>query len=265
MDERLKTRKKIYRQSNIEHEYYRELINSERSFLKRKFLEIEAKKLEKFESVLEHANIILAVNDKNVDYYKIRYPKSESIYLPSFHASEKVNIKNGTGEYVLFHGNLSVSENYEAARWLIENVFTKLSVPVIIAGLKPPSFLKDMCEKYFINLIANPGEVEMNELITNAQVHVLHTEQPTGLKLKLLNVLYKGRFSVVKDYMIFGTRLKGNDSLYVAKEGVEFVQKINECMGKEISGEMLKQREEQVIVFDNRLNAEKLIQITFKD
>ncbi len=35
--------------------------------------------------------------------------------------------KPGKGNYILYHGNLSVSENYNAALWLIENVFSKIT------------------------------------------------------------------------------------------------------------------------------------------
>ena len=47
----------------------------------------------------------------------------------------------------------------------------------------------------------------MNRLITNAQINLLYTEQATGLKLKLLNVLYNGRHCIVNPKMAEGTSL----------------------------------------------------------
>ena len=47
----------------------------------------------------------------------------------------------------------------------------------------------------------------MRKLITDAQIHLLLTRQATGLKLKLLNVLYNGRHVVVNDKMVIGTEL----------------------------------------------------------
>jgi len=45
--------KKIYRHSNIEHEYYRELAKAETSLIKKLFLKVEAFKLKRFEKILK--------------------------------------------------------------------------------------------------------------------------------------------------------------------------------------------------------------------
>ena len=47
----------------------------------------------------------------------------------------------------------------------------------------------------------------MASLIANAQINLLYTEQATGLKLKLLNVLYNGRHCIVNPKMVEGTSL----------------------------------------------------------
>ena len=139
-DERFKDRKKIYRHSNIEHHYYSELSRSEKSFLKKIYLKVEALKLKKFESILNYADLILAVNQKDTSYFKEKYPKVRSVYLPSFHPNDVMSIKQGSSDYILFHGNLSVSENYEAVIWLLKHVFSKIDFKTVIAGLNPPIF-----------------------------------------------------------------------------------------------------------------------------
>jgi hypothetical protein len=124
----------LYRHSNIEHDYYNELAKTEKNGLKKVFLKIEAQKLKWFEPIIKQANLILAVNQKDANYFKEKYPSVETQYLPSFHANGKIDIKTGTGDYILFHGNLSISENYEAALWLIKNVFSKIENRVVIAS-----------------------------------------------------------------------------------------------------------------------------------
>ena len=57
-------------------------------------------------------------------------------------------------------------------------------------------------------LVANPDDEKMFDLIRNAQVNILVTFQATGLKLKLLNTLYNGRFCLVNDAMTKGTSLE---------------------------------------------------------
>ena len=204
-----KNRIKLFRHSNIEHDYFLELAKTETSFFKKKYLQLEAFKLRHFESVISKATYILSVSETDLAYFKKTYPQTTSLYLPSFHSYDAITIKQGKGDYILYHGNLAISENYLAAQWLIENVFSKLSFPVIIAGLNPPHSLIEHINVFpHIQLKQNCTETEMQELIENAQIHCLYTHQTTGLKLKLVNVLFSGRHIIVNSNMLVGTDLE---------------------------------------------------------
>jgi hypothetical protein len=263
-DERLKDRKKIYRHSNIEHEYYNELSKSERNFFKKIYLKIEAFRLKQFEPVLNSADLILAVNQKDSAYFKLKYPSVESLYLPSFHPNASVNIKPGKGDFILFHGNLGVSENYEAAQWLILEVFSKLEINCVIAGLNPPAFLKRLISLHTnIQLIANPDEKQMNALVQHAHIHMLFTAQPTGLKLKLLNVLYNGRFIVCNAFMIAGTGICDNESLFIRETAAQYIDAARMLITKDFSEALIASRRQQVENFDNDANCRKLTDSVF--
>lgn len=263
-DPRFKHRKKIYRHSNIEHDYYRELSRTEKRLIKRMYLVLEAWKLERFEHILEHADLILAVNQKDTAYFKDKYPAVPSVYLPSFHPNAGLSTLPGKGDYILFHGNLSVSENYEAVLWLVKHVFSGTALPVIIAGLDPPEFLRSALKKHAnIQLIASPDETHMTELVQNAHIHVLYTAQPTGLKLKLLNVLFKGRFVICNAHMLSGTGLSGNSGLSVCDMPEQFLRAIKERMAETFSPQLLEDRKSLLSYFDNADNARKFISEVF--
>ena len=265
-DPRFKGRLKIYRHSNIEHDYYNELARSERSLLKKIYLKAEAWKLKRFESILKYADLILAVNQTDTGYFQKNYPEAASYYLPSFHPDAALSARTGKGNFVLFHGNLSVSENYEAAAWLIEHVFSKLPFSCVIAGLNPPAFLEKLvavCPN--IKLIASPPEQEMSRLLSEAQAHVLYTAQPTGLKLKLLNVLFKGRFVICNAHMLAGTGLQQNSGLKICTTAEEFIRQINSCMDREFTEKEIGERGRLTVGFDNTANAEKLVGIVFEN
>lgn len=263
-DARFANRKKIYRHSNIEHEYYKELAKSENDFLKKIFLKLEVFKLKRFENILHNTNLILAVNKKDADYFSQKYPKVKTVYLPSFHQNNAITINEGIGSYCLYNGNLSVSENYEAAIWLIQNVFSKVNLKIIIAGLNPPQFLISEIAKYkHIELISNPFQTQMDELIANAHIHTLYTKQPTGLKLKLLNVLYAGRFVICNANMVSGTDLIANDSLFLCNSSTEFINQINTCFTLSFTNELIKQRSIQLQTFSNLKNTELFIKEVF--
>ncbi|MEN8795002.1 MAG: hypothetical protein ABF294_11220 [Flavobacteriales bacterium] len=207
-DKDLKDRITIYRESNIEHRYYNHLAKSEVYWIKKIYLNIEARKLKKFESTVEKASMNFIVSETDFHYFEMKYGKLSNHFIPSFHEHNEVVILDGLGKFVLYHGNLSVSENYEAAMYLIKNVFSVIKVPFIIAGLNPPEFLIKEVEKHsHISLIANVSQEKMTELLENAQINFLYTNQATGLKLKLLNVLYHGRHCLVNSKMVEGTTL----------------------------------------------------------
>jgi len=264
-DERLKDRFKIYRHSNIEHDYYYHLAQSEKKTFKRVYLKEEARKLKNFENVVEHADLILAVNEDDTSYFKKKYPKVPCEFLPSFHSNDTVSSLSGKGDYILYNGNLSVSENYAAVLWLLENVFNKINSPIIIAGLNPPAFLIEKTKKLkHVQLISNPSEAQMNKLIEEAHIHVLYTEQATGLKLKLVNVLFKGRFVVCNNKMLQGTGIKGNSTLAIGNNPSEMIKAIESLMKMDYNATFMEERKKQVSRFSNQQNAEKLLSLINK-
>ncbi len=260
-DERLKKRIKIYRHSNIEHDYYRHLATAEKSLLKKTYLKREADKLEKFENIISNANYIFSVNEIDANYFVKKYPAVKTLYIPSFHQNNEVQIKKGKGEYILYHGNLSISENYEAVEWLLQNVFSKIKFKVIIAGLNPSNFLKESIKKYSnVSLIQNPGDSEMKQLVENAHIHCLYTAQTTGLKLKLLNVLFGGRFVVCNANMLSGTGFVQNKGLFVSDE---FITQINSCFETDFTETLIEERKKMLERFSNQKNVDEMLKAIY--
>jgi len=259
-DPAFKNRFKIYRHSNIEHHYYEGLAKVEKNFFKRLYLKIEAKKLKRFESVVNNVSLVLAVNEHDAEHYRKIYPKVRTEYLPSFHANEKITIKEGQGNFILFHGNLSVAENVEAAEWLIKHVFSKIKQRVIIAGLNPNSELQKLTESFEnMEIIPNPSEAKMIELIHEAHQHVLYTKQATGLKLKLLNVLFQGRHIICNQEMIKGSGVVINESICIANSPKDMIDQIELTSQMTFTKELISKRESVCQPFNNQINAKKII------
>ena len=59
-----------------------------------------------------------------------------------------------------------------------------------------------------VKMVADPTDEELDELIRGARIHLLLTFQPTGIKLKLLNALTKGRGHIIANHdMLYGHSL----------------------------------------------------------
>ncbi len=259
-DADFKNRIKLFRHSNIEHNYFLELAKAETSLLKKLYLKLEAFKLKRFEKQITNASCILSVSETDLQYFKNTYPQTPTIYLPSFHPYDDVIIKQGKGEYILYHGNLSISENYIAANWLIDNVFSKISYSFIIAGLNPPQHLIDNIKLYpHIKLKQNCTEQEMQTIIEDAHIHCLYTHQTTGLKLKLVNVLFSGRYILANTNMLAGTDLA--KSCQVCDTPATYISSINELMNQSFSIADLEERKKSSLSMSNSTKTKTLIRL----
>ena len=261
LDKRLKDRKIYVRAHNVEHDYYKGLGDTERCGWKRFFYLVEAWKLRRYEPVLKRAAGIFAISQQDMDYFSERY--QNVTLVPGFNAADSVCSETGRGAYVLYHGNLSVRENEDAAKWLIENVFSELDMACVISGLNPSDKLKKLADKYSnVTLVANPEDAEMIDLLRQAQVNILVTNQPTGLKLKLLNALYNGRFCLVNSDMVKGTSLEG--LCVVADEPEQMISEIKRLMEEDFTEEDIEERDAQMRqLYDNESNARKIVDAIF--
>lgn len=205
----LNDRQRFFRECNVEHDYYRSLAKASSSLIRKIYFCADAVKLYFFERKLEKATAIFALSHKDEAHFLECYPNVPTVYLPCFHSHENISALAGKGDYVLYHGNLSLAENDRAAQYVVSHISAQLpEIPFVIAGFRATKKLRSLIQKHSnVTLVDTPSEEQMNDLIMNAQVHLLITFQATGLKLKLLNVLYSGRYVVVNPLMVAGTEL----------------------------------------------------------
>ncbi|MFK7949755.1 MAG: glycosyltransferase [Saprospiraceae bacterium] len=223
----LVNRQKLVRMHNVEWQYYEHLAKKESTLWKRLFFRLESWKLKRFEHTVaaalaavntQHkpkiqnataktAATFITISPNDTKYFKTQYSNIPSVYVPAFHPNEKLTSKVGKGEYALFHGDLSVKDNEEAAFYLIDDVFKNTNFKLIIAGLNPSEQLLAKANKN-IEIQANLSHEAMKYLIQNAHVNILISFHSAGMKLKLLNALFNGRFCVVNHFMVEGTGME---------------------------------------------------------
>lgn len=258
----LKSRTKIVRTHNIEHQYYALLATRTSNLLSKIYFLVEAKLLRRFERKLTEAQALLPISESDTTYFKGVYPQKQVVQAGGFHPFDKVVSKAGLGKYCLYHGNLSHPENIEVALFLIEQVFNDGDVPFIVAGKKPDQSIVDACAKHSnIKLLNDPSGAEMDDLIVNAQLHFMPTFQASGLKLKLLYALFSGRHVLVNETMVQGTGL--SELCVVAGNHPDNLkQKILQLMTVEFSEIDIELRRSVLDVnYNNQKNAAKIMDI----
>ena len=159
----------------------------------------------------------------------------------------------------MYHRNLAVEENENAALFLIEQVFSRLPFRLVVAGLRPTGRLREAAERFpNVELVDSPDYTTMQSLVANAQINLLITFQATGLKLKLLNALYQGRFCIASSQKLQGT---GLESLCIVADSVEVIQSsVNEIFKCNFSTEECDKRKALLSQFySNRKKGERLL------
>lgn len=252
---------KVVRMHNVEWEYYRSLKEQERNYLLKFYFYYESKKLRRFEEELEYADHVLAISRPDADY--LLQSHNKVTYVGAFHAHEKVTTIPGLGDYALYHGNLSVVENHQAALYLIKKIMPQGSFPLVIAGKNPlPALQKIAAQATDVHLVANPSHEQMGKLQQQAQIHLLPTFQATGVKLKLINALYTGRHCVVNSPMISGSVLE--PLCTVADKPSEWVEAIQALQQVAVSAEDIASRQSFLQDhYANRYHAEKILKVIF--
>lgn len=255
----LKKRFKIIRNHNIEHDYFLKLYQKEKHPLKKLYYKIESLLLKKYEHHLQDIQAFLPISTSDLAFFKGLYPNAQFSLTPPFHPYKKVMSATGKGSYCLFHGNLAHIENSEAVFYLLKEVCPKIDVPFVIAGRNPSEEMKQACAALpNCKLVENPDTDEMERLMKEAQIHVMITFQPTGMKTKLLIALFYGRHILANDAMLRSTGLE--NACTIANTSKELCNKIKELMDKPFTEadiasrtEILKER------YNNQVNAQRIL------
>jgi glycosyltransferase involved in cell wall biosynthesis len=257
----LADRRKFVRLHNIEHKYYNDLARYESDIFKKFYFLIESLRLKNYEKVLFNATRILPISIPEHDYFRDKY--RNSAYFGPFHPFLLPEIKTGSGDYILYHGDLSINANAVISEELISNVFSRIDYRCIIAGKNPPERLRALISNHHnISLISNPDNEEIISLISNAQINLLPSLNDNGLKIKLLFALFSGRHCLVNSVM--SGRIWPDELFSISDTWEGMVEMIPALMLSPFTGEMVEKRRRILSEkFNNNTNALELISLIF--
>ncbi len=248
------------RAHNIEHSYYYGLAQSTPRIFKKGLFWMEGYKFSRYEKILKKADAILALSNKEFNYFSHHYPNSV-YYVPVFHGNEVISNPSGKGDYALYHGDLSTEDNIESVKFLI-SVFSDLQHPFYIASAHLPKSLEKMITKYdhihYKKL--GDGQSDLQTLISNAHVNILYSKQATGTKLKVFYALYKGRFCIVNTNIVDDASILSLCEVANTKD--EIIRSVNEAFKKDFEPNL--KRDEILHEYTPMRQAEKLVSVLTK-
>jgi hypothetical protein len=247
----------VLRMHNDEAVYYGQLGRAEKNVFRKMYFFTESWLLRFYQKKILRSIPQACLSRTDLHSLSRKYGANNLHYIPAFIPWQTVNNLEGKGSYCLYHGNMSVAENEQAAVWLIRNVFSILKLPLIIAGKNMPGRIRKEAQGYSnIQLAENPTDGEMGELIRQAQINVLPSFNSTGLKLKILHALFEGRYCLTNNAGIAGTDYAA--ALHTANTPEQFRKAITGLMDLPLSAEELGKKAAALAAYNNKENAARL-------
>ncbi|HXB12924.1 MAG TPA: glycosyltransferase [Bacteroidia bacterium] len=259
-DERSKKKKIYVRMHNIEQDYYKHLADAAPMGFSKWYYNAEATRLVKYAPMLKNAACLFPLSLKDCKDLSAIYPNVE--FLPPAIYSDVVQCYTGKGKYALYHGNLTVEENIKAARFVMDEVFKGLQIPLIVAGTGAAAFITAYPQTDLLKFIDAPTDEQLRDLISNAHINILPTFQATGIKLKLINSLFSGRFCLVNPQMVEGIGVE--ELCVIANDATSMKANVTELFQKDFPAEEITKRKNLLEKrYSNIKNAAHLAEIIF--
>jgi hypothetical protein len=252
-----KDKKIALRLHNNEADYYAGLAHAETHPLRNLYYSMEANRLARYQKALPHDVACAALSHSDISYFEDRLGWNKMKFVPLFIPWQQIEFKEGTGSYCLYHGNLSVAENSAAVKWLLRYVFAGMNIYFIVAGKAPDAKLRKEIAKYAnASLIADPTDEKLTALIENAQVNLLPSLNRTGVKLKLLHALFKGRHCVTNSAGVAGSGLEA--IVHVCEDAAGLKALLSKLMLQPFTTGEKEQRQALLQLYNNTENAAAL-------
>ena len=260
---KLDAKRCFVRLHNIESDYYSVLAKSEPKFFKRLYYNTESGLLKKYEAQMKHSDaqfMTIALND--FLYFKSKLQYKNISYLPLIVDDYNPEFNESTEPFCLYHGNLCINENVKAVEYLANSVFKFLpDIKLVVAGNEPDASLAVLVNKYKnIEIIANPAPGQMLSLVKKAHINISYSVNKTGIKLKLIESLFNGNFSITNSLTVSGTELEPH--CIVIDNAGNFTDTIRYLMERPFTRYAYDKRIKGLqAIYNNELNIYKLLKL----
>jgi len=224
--------KVVLRAPNVEFIIWQRLAEIEKSFLKRFYLNILAKRLKAEEiETFKMVDAIYTVTERDMTIIQSFGVKVPITFVPTgIDVTKDINTSEIDVDYPsLFHlGALDWMPNQEAIKWLLDNVWPEVHkrIPELkfyIAGRRPPKWLLDIN----VDGVVVVGEVDdAAKFIKSKAIMPVPLFSGSGMRVKIIEAMMLKKAVVSTTIGIEGIIHKDNENVLIADTAEEFVKSI---------------------------------------
>ena len=229
----------IVRAHNVEFQIWEGLALGEGSFIKKKYLNLLAKRLKSYEvQALNKADEILCITDDDKTVFEQLGVKTTMQVLPIGMNIKALPYKAPkTTTVSMYHvGAMDWEPNIEGINWFVDDIWPLLNgkfpqLKCHLAGRKMPEYLIESSEG---NLTIE-GEVEsMKDFTLDKNVAVIPLLSGSGLRVKIVEALAMGKVVLTTSIGAMGIPYTDGENILIANSAEEFVSQIEKLIEKPI-------------------------------
>jgi glycosyltransferase involved in cell wall biosynthesis len=221
------------RTHNIEHEIWKGIAFNEKNIIKKKYLQVLAGRIEKFEKdSLNTYDLLVPITKKDAEKLNSLGNKKPLRVIPSGFNTEKINpaVSKVNLRSLFFIGSLDWIPNQEGLLWFIEKVWLKIlvknpEVEFYIAGRNAPEWLRNRISKY--ERIVFLGEVEdAYEYMDDKAIMIVPLFSGSGMRVKIVEGMALGKVIVSTSTGAEGIDITHDENIIIADTETDFEKEI---------------------------------------
>ena len=261
--------KVVLRAHNVEHEIWSRMVDNEKSFAKRFYKRIIAKRMRRFE--LSHINsydYLVPITDRDAEFFSKSGNSKPIFVVPTGIESDNplLSIDSAKAEFPTFSylGALDWQPNVEGIEWFVWNVWNKYRTKHIGAKFRVAGRnANEEFEKFLIsNGVDYYGELEnVVDYYASGTILVVPLFSGSGMRIKIVEAMSAGKVVITTTLGTEGIATKNGKNIFVADNAEDFIacmEKIasDKCLYDEIS---VNARKFVVENYDNNIIASRLL------
>ena len=225
----------VIRAHNVEHLIWERMLENEKNILKKKYIEIQNKRLKKFElNTFSNADLIVPITSedeiciKNLKIHTPTFVSPTGIDLNRYIIqSEKV--QSGT----VFHfGSMDWMPNIEAVEWLLKEIWTthfsnNTGISLTLAG----RFMPEHLQKIQGRNIKIVSEVENNiDFYNSHEIMLVPLLSGSGMRIKIVEGMAMGKCILTTSVGAEGIPITNGENILIADNATDMIKLLSKVL-----------------------------------
>jgi len=222
------------RAHNIEHEIWQRAAMQERSFFKKIYFRILARRIKRFKlSILNTYDLLLPITKRDASHYFELGNTRPAFVVPAGYDVARLNPESGEVNFpnIFFIGTLDWFPNQEGVVWFLEKVWDKLLIvnPGLefhVAGRNAPLWLEELLHSKAG--VVYHGEIDdAHAFIVKNAIMIAPLFSGSGMRVKIIEGMALGKTIVTTTIGAEGIPVSDGTNIVIEDEPDHFVEKID--------------------------------------